>query len=186
MLRSVYRFNTYYYVTRKLSDRLLLRYVRRFSGQISAKVSLPLTDELLMDPHFLVLDTGIHFDHSRPDFVRKQDQKVAQCHTDRLRQPSKRHKPQLSVVASGGVRNVNIARCDRAEACAVMSSEALLGLKAICFQTDSSTFNNLDKSAQVAGSNIQRLFRLVPVVSPCRGVVGACTVRQHDIKGTLV
>jgi tRNA-dihydrouridine synthase len=155
---------------------------------VSAKIRLPLQDDLLVERIPRLLDTGINFMtiHGRTLYENKT--KVAQCHTDRLRlavETAQKHTHNFPVVANGGVEHypdINRLRRDTG-ACAVMSSEALLERPNL-FTVDSSTYTNrqvLEQQVQFA-SDYLSWCRLYP---PLPGVVGTTHGPFNIIKGHL-
>lgn len=158
------------------------------SMAVSAKIRLPLTDDLLTDRIPRLLDTGVHFltIHGRTLYENKT--KVAQCHTDRLRlavDTAQKHTPGFPVVANGGVEHytdINRLRFDTG-ACSVMSSEALLERPNL-FTTDSSSYSNrqvLEQQYQFATDYLGWCRRYPPLP----GVVGTTHGPFNIIKGHL-
>ena len=158
------------------------------SVAVSAKIRLPLTDDLLTERIPRLLDTGINFMtiHGRTLYENKT--KVAQCHTDRLWlavETAQKHTANYPVVANGGVEHYSDVSRLRQEtgACAVMSSEALLERPNL-FQTDSSTYSNrqvLEQQIQISADYLS-WCRLYP---PLPGVVGTTHGPFNIIKGHL-
>jgi tRNA-dihydrouridine synthase 1 len=155
---------------------------------VSAKIRLPLTDDLLVERIPRLLDTGIDFltVHGRTLYENKT--KVAACHVDRLRlavETAQKHTPQFPVVANGGVEHyADVDRLRRdTGAAAVMSSEALLERPNL-FAVDSSAFGPrqvLDQQFQFARDYLA-WCQLYP---PLPGVVGTTHGSFNIIKGHL-
>jgi tRNA-dihydrouridine synthase len=155
---------------------------------ISAKIRLPLTDELLINRIPRLLDTGIDFMTVHGRTLHENKTKVAGCHTDRLRlavETAQKHTPGFPVVANGGVEHypdVDKLRLSTG-AVAVMSSEALLERPNL-FTVDSSEYTPrqvLNQQFQFA-SDYLGWCRLYP---PLPGVVGTTHGSFNIIKGHL-
>jgi tRNA-dihydrouridine synthase 1 len=98
---------------------------------VSAKIRLPVTDEMLVARMPKLLDTGVDFMTIHGRTLHENKTKVSAVHTDRIRlaiETVHKQRPGFPIVANGGVEHMpDVANLQaRTGAVAVMSSESLL------------------------------------------------------------